>query len=498
MRRIILYIAGLVGCTSLIAQNPTFYLDQVDVTFSTGTVITAEGDLEIDAGSSITLENSEMRISGDWDNQGTFSPGTGNAGKIYFYGSDTTFITGTFSGSQWLGRVEVDKAYQVPVIYDSPVEIRDSLIFSGGILGTLNNQLVTMTDLEPGKLSGHPLPGSAVDDRYLAGKLTRYVGSSPVTYDLPVGAFPAQGGYQLLRFRPENLGTATLVNAYFFTTGLPSLPSTTECGAYFNCVLGTHGQWGIATNDNAAIFDTWAMPRNFSSGCGAGSYTLYNGNVAHGTSCSGITGTLDPVNGTLVFRDNIGRATGMQVVGAASAFPVEWLAFEAWAEGPQAQLLWITGSETHNDYFVVERSVDGVVFETLGQVQTQGNGTESHEYEFVDPRPQTGANHYRIRQVDLSGEFSFSEVRTVNFEGFQVAIGPSPFSEELTLRYDPAMGTEVQLRVFNALGQLMMPLQSDGSGAETLSVSNWPQGTYLYEISYQGRVLKRGKLLRKH
>ena len=63
-------------------------------------------------------------------------------------------------------------------------------------------------------------------------------------------------------------------------------------------------------------------------------------------------------------------------------------------------LNWITESEDNNNYFTIERSIDGVYFENAGTVKALNTGTM---YEFTDETFQDTINYYRLSQTDFNG-----------------------------------------------------------------------------------------------
>ena len=93
------------------------------------------------------------------------------------------------------------------------------------------------------------------------------------------------------------------------------------------------------------------------------------------------------------------------------ALPVELLTFtvEKTSEN-DAFLEWSTATERDNDFFVVERSSDGWLFEEVETVPGAGNSQSVLQYEFLDKYPLTGTSYYRLKQVDYSGEVSYSDV----------------------------------------------------------------------------------------
>ena len=91
-------------------------------------------------------------------------------------------------------------------------------------------------------------------------------------------------------------------------------PNQAECGAFYDCMLsqgGGHGRYYARTNSPSSALDIAVAPRNFAAGCGGGTYTLINGASFSGAACLGHSGSLDPVNGTLITRLGIGNSTNL-------------------------------------------------------------------------------------------------------------------------------------------------------------------------------------------
>ncbi len=99
---------------------------------------------------------------------------------------------------------------------------------------------------------------------------------------------------------------------------------------------------------------------------------------------------------------------------ANSIFPVEWVDFRGETRGREVWLSWETANEVNHDHFIVERRVDGEVFQDIGQVEEAI--FEAYHYEFLDQTPRYGLNYYRIRQVDLDGTFSHSQTVAVTVD----------------------------------------------------------------------------------
>ncbi len=92
-----------------------------------------------------------------------------------------------------------------------------------------------------------------------------------------------------------------------------------------------------------------------------------------------------------------------------------------------AYLHWETLSEIGNSHFVIERSLDGVLFDEIQRIDGAGDSDEILTYSFRDKDAGAWADqlYYRLRQVDFDGDEAFSPVRVVLFES--VSLGTKAF-----------------------------------------------------------------------
>jgi len=83
--------------------------------------------------------------------------------------------------------------------------------------------------------------------------------------------------------------------------------------------------------------------------------------------------------------------------------PVELMQFNASCNDGTPLLTWYTASETNNNYFVIERSEDGSVFDSIARVNGSGNTNEIIMYQFLDYTSNGSEIYYRLRQIDFDG-----------------------------------------------------------------------------------------------
>jgi hypothetical protein len=97
-----------------------------------------------------------------------------------------------------------------------------------------------------------------------------------------------------------------------------------------------------------------------------------------------------------------------------TALPVEFLFFTASLNNQkQVVLNWATASELNNDFFTVERSVDGLTWEVVDLVNGSGTTPLRNDYSTIDPRPYSGLSYYRLKQTDFDGTFEYADIVSV-------------------------------------------------------------------------------------
>lgn len=83
--------------------------------------------------------------------------------------------------------------------------------------------------------------------------------------------------------------------------------------------------------------------------------------------------------------------------------PVELLNFNCMAVNGHIELDWSTATELNNDYFILEKSNNGIDFTELVRVPGGMNSNVERKYLAVDNLPFDGENYYKLTQVDYDG-----------------------------------------------------------------------------------------------
>ena len=168
--------------------------------------------------------------------------------------------------------------------------------------------------------------------------------------------------------------------------------------------------------------------------------------------------------------------TALQFKGCSiSSLPVELTSFAATAAGDFAELTWTTASERDNDYFSVERSDDGLLFAEVGRVSGAGTTGRAQSYSFAQAADGDGTVYFRLRQVDFDGQYDYSDVVAVDFEGTQsLSVANTVAQNELQV----VTGEETLYNVMTLSGNVALSGQL-GEGRTSLDVSSLRPGMYI-------------------
>ncbi len=196
-------------------------------------------------------------------------------------------------------------------------------------------------------------------------------------------------------------------------------------------------------------------------------------------------------SGNILASDDV---SGLYILRTTFPLPVELSYFKAEANTATVDLYWQTLSEENNEKFVVERSQDGVAFESVGTVRGNGTTTQKQNYHFEDKKPLSGTSYYRLKQLDLDGQFEYSDIESVKFKkGKEVNIYPNPAKIGSDVRITiPEMKNEefTSATLFDIAGRQIMNLYPNGNVID-LNTSELIKGSYILEIQLSDEVIRK-------
>ncbi len=176
--------------------------------------------------------------------------------------------------------------------------------------------------------------------------------------------------------------------------------------------------------------------------------------------------------------------------------PVELVSFEANPiNNSYIKVSWVTASEVNNDYFEIQRSVDGITWEVLGTEEGHGTTNDVHSYSFDDFNAQRGITYlYRLRQIDFDGTFAFSDIDDATLNagtaGLEISpVWPNPGIANGTASFTVTSGKDRQFdfTLYDMLGKLVKKgtFAVTGNGVSHLveiKLQDFTAGNYLLTV----------------
>ncbi|MDH3269227.1 MAG: choice-of-anchor D domain-containing protein, partial [Ignavibacteria bacterium] len=190
--------------------------------------------------------------------------------------------------------------------------------------------------------------------------------------------------------------------------------------------------------------------------------------------------------------------------GGTVAVPVELSSFTGYGLNGKVVLNWSTATEINNTGFEIERRSNNI-WEIIGFIPGSGTTTEIRSYSFVDENVSSGNFSYRLKQIDFSGQFQYSdlieiEVSSPNEYSLKQNY-PNPFNPATTISYSIKEKGLVSLKVFDILGNEVKTIvheeQESGNYKVEFNASTIASGIYFYRLHAGGFISTKKMILLK-
>lgn len=186
-----------------------------------------------------------------------------------------------------------------------------------------------------------------------------------------------------------------------------------------------------------------------------------------------------------------------------TTLPITLTYFKAVYDQGKVRLDWQTAMQKNNDYFMIERSVDGKTFSAITRIEGAGDSYEQLDYSTYDEEPIHGISYYRLRQTDFDGTTTYSKVQIVSINADELYVFdayPNPSDgTELYVRSYLHQAMDIDLTVYSITGQRIKSTSLKGlKGSNDWNLElpkNIPSGIYIIEIlDYKGLILEKLKV----
>ncbi len=167
-------------------------------------------------------------------------------------------------------------------------------------------------------------------------------------------------------------------------------------------------------------------------------------------------------------------------INADIPVPVEWLDHpRATIVGDDVRIDWSTATESNNDHFVVEHSLNGKTFVPLSTVAGKGDTELTQSYRFFHRKVGAGHHYYRIKQVDHDGSYQYSPMMSVRVRPkTEWQLYPNPVADQFTLTEELS---DYFLKIYNNNGTQVYVGHFTGT-THIVNTHHLPKGGYFAKI----------------
>jgi hypothetical protein len=183
-----------------------------------------------------------------------------------------------------------------------------------------------------------------------------------------------------------------------------------------------------------------------------------------------------------------------QLSGGASLncalLPIELISFTGTHETDFNRMEWVTSAETNLDFFSVERSLDGLEWETIYNTPGKNSKRVNTAYEFADYGFTGNAiNYYRLKQTDKDKTVAYSETISLEAKGALKTrvenMHPNPTSGDLFFDLYTGIRSEASVQIVDITGKVVKDetVQLEpGKNEVSANTKGLDEGIYLVKI----------------
>ncbi|MBN4051534.1 hypothetical protein JYU16_01845, partial [bacterium AH-315-M05] len=447
--------AGSMNMAGDLVNNGTFTHNGGTVTFNGSSSLSGTGIISFNnvsiTGILIPIAASNFNVAGNWNNTGTFIH---NSGTVTFNGTVAQSITS--AGGETFYNLTINKSAGDVTLANAATVINILTLTSGDIITSTSNLLILETGATVSGGSVSSYVNGPMDKKTISTALFDFPVGGDSTIYRKIGVTPVSAAAHTWRVQAIDTGYADTAMG----PGLHHVSGTCDgpppCPAS-GLINGGH-YWTIdriSGASGAVIKMYWYDGNDSINNLADLRVARHDGTRWQSEGNDGTTGTF--ATGDII-SDTVTTFSPFTLgsVSSANPLPIDLLSFDAKLNDDKVDLFWATASETNNDYFTIQRSVDGVDFENVTYVAGAGNSSHRLYYTAIDNDPYYGVSYYRLKQTDYDGKYEYSKVIAINYllnEDYNIAVYPNPSDGSFYVNIKGNKDDEVLVVVIDVLGK---------------------------------------------
>ena len=301
----------------------------------------------------------------------------------------------------------------------------------------------------------------------------------------------------------QGVGTFSSSTSAIYSSDQPGNLSSEFCGSIEN----NSWYYFVATSTTES-FPITSVSGCSSSGIQAEVYAVSQSSIGCCTSFTSMSNCFNPgtvSTGTVTATGlTIGQTYILMVDGyggavcdfvfanwtATGILPIQLITFVGKNEGNKNKIEWVSASEQNSDYFILEKSNNGIDFNDLIKISAAGNSSAPKNYSAFDMSPFEEITYYRLKKVDLDESYEYSNIISVNnsnLTSYISNIRPNPTDGIINYDINCKNSDRVNIEIINEFGVVIeQELIKTESGLSTYSISldKFESGIYLLKATF--------------
>ena len=391
-----------------------------------------------DSGEGVAVDGSgNAYVTGRFQNTADFDPGAGTANLVSAGNDDIFLASYTSAGAyRWAFRVGSSNGDEARNVVYSPAA--NVLAVTGYFTGS-------NVDFNPAA-GTNSLSSNGGDDTFLA----RYSTAGAYMWAFRVGSAAGnERGEGIAVDAPGNIYLSGRLNGtadFDPSAGTANLTPVGGEDLYLAEYGGASGAYQFAFRVGGAGTDR-----------AAGVAVDASSNMFITGRFNGTTIDFDPTAATVTLTSSSDDVF-LAKYNTAIFLPITLVDFAAELKDNVVELKWSSASEMNNDFYTIEKSTDGIHFETVKIVTGVGNSTTKNYYEELDDKPYSDISYYRLKQTDFDGSSIIHSMVSVNRNPIEenILMYPNPGDGNFTLQLKGLKNSEFEIFVKDAYGKICL------------------------------------------
>jgi hypothetical protein len=180
--------------------------------------------------------------------------------------------------------------------------------------------------------------------------------------------------------------------------------------------------------------------------------------------------------------------------GAANILlPVQIHSFTADIHNCAVDLTWVTAEENNFSTYEIQYCTDGKSYQTIGSVPV---GQINSIYSFHHANPAPGKIYYRLKMVNVDGNFEYSKVLAENLIcNSELSTFPNPVIGFISFNVSLGKTNDAIAMLFDGMGNMVYSAKVS-NGTNTISMNKFSSGIYLLLVKKKDSPVQVTKVLK--